>query len=315
MGKQQRNHGKPKRIKPFVISAIIVLIAISAIMVFVFVEETPSDDNSVLTENQRNVGWLHVHGLGLDPSDNSILYIATHGAFYQSISGSPPVKIGNSRDDFMAFNAPPVSDAPMYASGHPARGGNTGLIKSTDGGRTWETVSSVLQPPVDFHAMSVSKSDPNIILGFDSGGRGLFKTTDFGKTWENLEYPEYISALAISPNDSELIFAGTGKGMYRSDDGGNSWNKVSYNGQRVLSLAIDDDTLYAFSPETGLERSFDFGQNWEKIAETPLTVTSIAIDPQNKDMYLGGMHQSGSQEVYKLSSDLQTSFLIGTNRN
>jgi len=314
MGKKQKNPSKPKSVKPFVISAIIVIFALTAIVAIVFVEETPSNDNSVSTDNQRNVGWLHVHGLGLDPSDNSILYIATHGAFYQSISGSPPVKIDKSGTDFMAFNAPPVTDAPMYASGHPKHGGNTGLIKSTDRGRTWETVSNVSQPPVDFHAMSVSKSNPNIILGFDHGGGGLFKTTDFGKTWKNLESPENISALVISSNDSELIFAGTGKGMYRTDDGGNSWNKVSYNGQRILSLAFDGDTLYAFSLETGLERSSDFGQNWEKVAEVPLAVTSIAIDPQNKDMYLGGIHQSGSQEVYKLSSDLQTSFLIGTNR-
>ena len=278
------------------------------------VEQSPSDNNSVLTDNQRNVGWLHVHGLGLEPSDNSILYIATHGAFYQSISGAPPVKIDKSGADFMAFNAPPVSDAPMYASGHPASGGNTGLIKSNDGGRTWETVSTVSQPPVDFHAMSVSKSDPNIILGFDSGGRGLFKTTDYGETWKTLEYPERISSLAISPNDSELIFPGTVKGMFSSSDCRNNLNKVLYNCQRVLSLAFVDDTLYAFSPETGLERSFDFGQNWEKVAEIPLTVTSMVIDPQNKDIYLGGIHKNGFHEVYKLSSDLQTSYLIGTNR-
>jgi hypothetical protein len=41
----------------------------------------------------------------------------------------------------------------------------------------------------------------------------LFKTTDAGKTWETLQYPDYISALAISPLDSQMVFAGTNKGL------------------------------------------------------------------------------------------------------
>lgn len=63
----------------------------------------------------------------------------------------------------------------------------------------------------------------NVIIGFDSGARGLFRTTDAGKTWETLQYPDYISALTISPNDSQIIFAGTGKGIFQSTDGAKSW--------------------------------------------------------------------------------------------
>ena len=63
--------------------------------------------------------------MGLDPVDNSILYIATHGDFYQSIEDGPPVKVDKVRSDYMAFNAPPVPGIPLYASGHPSAGGNT----------------------------------------------------------------------------------------------------------------------------------------------------------------------------------------------
>jgi photosystem II stability/assembly factor-like uncharacterized protein len=123
----------------------------------------------------------------------------------------------------MAFNAPPIPGIPLYASGHPSTGGNTGLIKSSDGGVTWETVSNVIEPPVDFHSMAISKQNPETIIGFDSGARGLFKTVDAGKTWETIEYPEYISALAISPDNSELIYAGTGNGIFKSDNNGQTW--------------------------------------------------------------------------------------------
>lgn len=157
--------------------------------------------------NPRTVFWRHIHGLGIDPSDRGILYIATHGDFYQSINGSPPLKVDKKRADYMAFNASPNAGMPLYASGHPSTGGNMGLVKSTDGGKTWQTVATILDPPVDFHAMSVSKSEPNTIIGFDSAGRGLFKTTDAGLNWQKLEPPEYISALAISPTNSNVIFA------------------------------------------------------------------------------------------------------------
>ena len=89
----------------------------------------------------------------------------------------------------MAFNAPMTTGIPLYSSGHPSTGGNTGLIKSTDGGRTWELVSKVLDPAVDFHAMAISKSDPQVIIGFDSEGRGLFRTADRGKNWDKMNYP------------------------------------------------------------------------------------------------------------------------------
>jgi len=211
-----------------------------------FIIGQPSGEN-IPSDDSRIVDWRHVHGVGLHPSDPSILYIATHGDFYHSISGGPPVKVDKIRADYMAFNAPPVDGIPLYASGHPSTGGNMGLIKSTDGGVTWQTVSKVAEPPVDFHAMAISKQNPQTIIGFDSGARGLFKTTDAGNTWQTLEYPEYVVSLAISPNNSEKIFAGTGNGIFESSDGGKTWKQLDQHmGLLFHALAFDDNgTLFA----------------------------------------------------------------------
>lgn len=274
---------------------------------------SPNDQKP--TADTRTVEWRHVHGIGVDPTDSSILYIATHGDFYQSRNGAPPVKVDKVRADYMAFNAPHDKDLPLYASGHPSSGGNTGLIKSTDGGITWQSVSKVLEPPVDFHAMTLSNSDPNLILGFDSGGRGLFKTIDAGNTWENLEYPEYISALTISPNDSQLIFAGTGNGIYNSNDGGTTWNHIAYEGLTVYAMNFDDQGILFASVDTfGLVRSDDLGVSWKDLPDIDLTVTSIAFDSPNKILYVGGFSSGGFQEVYKLSYDISSYEIIGTNK-
>ena len=296
-------------------SKFLVLIGIAIIGIAITFSFNSNDQKSTVTTDTRIVEWRHVHGIGVDPMDSSILYIATHGDFYQSRDGATPVKVDKIRADYMAFNAPNNKDSPLYASGHPSSGGNTGLIKSTDGGITWQQVAKVLEPAVDFHAMTLSNSDPNLILGFDSGGRGLFKTIDAGKTWENLEYPEYIYALAISPNDSQLIFAGTGNGIFKSNDGGITWNHIAYLGLTVSAMNFDDEGILFASVDTfGLVRSDDLGASWNDLPDIDLIVTSIAFDSPNKILYVSGFSSGGFQEVYKLSYDVTSYEIIGTNK-
>jgi photosystem II stability/assembly factor-like uncharacterized protein len=297
------------------IIGIIAIVAIFLIGSSLIKEPSPSIDSSV-DDDPRIIDWRHVHGVGLDPTDNSIFYIATHGDFYQSISGTPPVKVDKVRADYMAFNAPPVPGVPLYASGHPSTGGNTGLIKSNDGGITWEHVSNVIEPPVDFHAMTISKQNPETIIGFDSGARGLFKTIDAGQTWETLEPPEYVSALAISPDASEVIFAGTGNGIFKSDDGGKTWIHLNaYQKLDVFALAFDNEgKLFASVKTFGIVQSDDFGDSWEDFESVDLTVTSIAADSQNDEIYVGGFSSGGFQEVYKIKYDSSSYELIGTNK-
>lgn len=305
---------KSSKTKLVVVGIIAIVIGISASFA---TNLTPESD--VSTQNPRTVFWRHIHGLGIDPVDRNTLYIATHGDFYQSVNGNPPVKVDEQRADYMAFNAPYSKGAPLYASGHPATGGNTGLIKSTDGGKTWQQVATILEPPVDFHAMSVSKSDSNVIIGYDSAGRGLFKTMDAGKTWESLAIPDYITALVIDPNDANVIFAGfagTQKGIAKSTDGGMSWTVLDgYKGLTIFTLYFDDKgILYTHTSETGLAKSSDMGKTWEIIRKPDLTIMSITADSQNKIIYVAGYSPDGFQEVYKSSDDGNSWDLIATNK-
>jgi len=305
-------NSKTKNIVVIIVGIVLSGVVLTYVSANVF-KTTLEQENE--TYDPRSIFWRHVHGLGVDPEDRTILYIATHGDFYQSVGGAPPIKVDEQRADYMAFNAPPKPGYPLYASGHPETGGNTGLIKSTDGGKTWQHVSNVIEPSVDFHAMAVSKMDPRIIVGFDSAARGLFKTTDGGKTWETLQQPEYINALAISPFDSNVIMAGTDRGIFKSDDGGQSWSQMgSYTKLNVSALAFDDDAILFASVDTfGLVSSSNFGESWDVLGNLGLTVTSIAADSQSEAIYVAGYSSEGYQEVYKLSYDLNSFELIGTN--
>ena len=289
---------------------------ILALVIGIIIVAFLNSQDTVSSADSRTVPWRHIHGLGIEPADRTILYIATHGDFYHSHDGGPPFKVDIVRADYMAFNAPPATGIPLYASGHPSTGGNTGLIKSLDGGQSWERVATILEPPVDFHAMAVSKSDPDIIIGFDSGGRGLFKTIDSGSTWETLQYPDVISALAISSDDPNMVFAGTGKGIFVSNDGAKSWTQLEpYNGILIFALTFDDNgILYASAANFGLLRSSDLGKTWESLKDPDLTITSITIDSQNKIIYAAGYSAEGFQEVYRTLDDGINWNLIGTNK-
>lgn len=304
---------KPNKISVMIIGAAIavgigIAIAISS-------AKAPNPDTESDTD-PRTVFWRHIHGLGIEPVDRNTLYIATHGDFYHSVDGGPPVKVDEKRADYMAFNTAYSQGVPLYASGHPSSGGNMGLVKSTDGGKTWETVATILDPPVDLHAMSVSKSNPQTIIGFDSADRGLFKTIDAGVNWQKLDPPEYVSALAISPVDPDLIYAGTGKGIYQSGDGGLSWTLIeSLKGSLVHALTFDEEgALYASTEHFGLSRSLDGGKTWEKINDPNITITAVAADIQNKILYIAGYSPDGFQEVYKSADDGNTWVLVGTNK-
>jgi len=320
MGKEERrerSHGKGK----FIAIGIVIIVAIGigiALATSIQNSGTPVGDEKA--SESRTVSWIHVHGLGIDPSDSSILYIATHGDFYKSVNGGTPIKVDKERADYMAFNAPQTEGVPLYSSGHPSTGGNTGLIKSTDGGQTWQVVSTVLDPPVDFHAMAISASDPDTIIGFDSGGRGLFKTSDAGSTWNKFDYPgDYVTALAIALNDPNVMFAGTPGGVFQSNDGAASWMQLNqYKGIGVMALAFDTEgNLYASTEEFGLAKSSDLGETWQSINRPPdsLTATSIAVDSQNKVLYVAGhAAPQGYQEVFKGSLDGSDWQLVGTNK-
>src|SRR3546814_10407020 len=93
----------------------------------------------------------------------------------------------------MGFTPHPADPEVLYASGHPAGGGNLGFIVSRDGGQSWAKLSDGAGGPVDFHQMDISKADPQVIYGVFVE---LQKSTDGGQSWSRVgPAPEAIIGL------------------------------------------------------------------------------------------------------------------------
>ncbi len=107
-----------------------------------------------------------------------------------------------------------------------------------------------------------------------------------------------VTALAIDPQDSSNVYAGTKrKGLYKSSDAGASWKEVTFDARSVTSLAIDPrDSAVLYVAATwesrgSLFKSKDAGESWERIYVEPVSDTEVMvvrIHPRIPDeMYIG----------------------------
>ncbi|MFE2188142.1 F510_1955 family glycosylhydrolase [Streptomyces sp. NPDC059455] len=204
----------------------------------------------------------HIHGLGLDPSDQR-LYVATHEGIYTPGSKGNPKLVGDSKDDFMGFTV--AQGKTFYASGHPTAGadgpGNKGLIKSTDAGRSWRSLS--LSGKSDFHALDYAHGT---VYGYDSTG-GLLRTSKDGTTWKDGATFQALD-IAVNPDDADLVLATTAEGVARSADGGKTFAEGRQPVMAFLSWKATN-ALYGIDTSGRLSRSTDAGTTWKKLATVP----------------------------------------------
>lgn len=275
MGKkftQNKLSKKRTSAKTIVIVAIIAAIVIGAISAYL---AQPSD-NTTKTNKDSLVGpWGDVHGVGAFTAGNDdSLYLATHQGLFKKNLDSGWIPVGSDRSDLMGFSIG-SREGVMYSSGHPpSMGGNLGFRKSTDSGVTWQTISPVTNPPVDFHAMTASKADESVLYGSPGGGTSLYMTTDEGRTWNTLSIPDRIISLAAHPLDRNIVFAGTVSGLFSSNNQGKDWNLINtelLNGAVIGVGFVDENTVYAFAaPQQGngyIVKSTDGGNTWAKTGQ------------------------------------------------
>ncbi|MFJ4262301.1 F510_1955 family glycosylhydrolase [Paenarthrobacter nicotinovorans] len=236
----------------------------------------------------------HVHGITVS-GDTSQVLLATHDGLFD-MTKNPATKIGDTMD-LMGFTA--GADGVFYASGHPGSGSTLpnplGLLKSTDGGKTWEELSR--QGESDFHAMAATKSG---IIAFD----GQLRSTTDGKRWDTVPAGFAPAILAGHP-DTDIVLATTAAGIQRSVNGGNTWDLVP-NGP-VIQFAAFADPLEAVgaAPDGTTYYSADAGATWIKKGRIDGQVQAIAaVNGQHGNPWLW----AATTEGIVVSTDAGTTF-------
>lgn len=197
----------------------------------------------------------HVHAVGVEPVDGTIL-VATHEGLFEFDQRGQPRRV-SPVIDLEGFTV--VGPGRYAASGHPGAGVDLpdplGLIESTDAGRTWEPLSRSGQ--FDFHALTVGSAG---FIGFDGA---LLHSAD-GQDWTTLDIPETPATLSASPDRPEVL-ATTAQGLLRSTDAGSSWAAIpEAPSLQVLDWLGDGLAVIGVDAAGDVWRSDDGGLSWER---------------------------------------------------
>ena len=230
----------------------------------------------------------HIGKIVVDPRDSNVVYVAAQG--------------------------------PLWAAG-----GDRGLYKSTDGGKSWKqslaisentgVTDVVLDPhhPDTLYAASYQRRR-HVFTLIDGGPESaIYKSMDAGATWAKLETglpKEQMGriGLAVAPHDSKIVYATVeasrkAGGFFRSKDGGGNWEKVSpyFAGTAMYYAEIfvdpnDDQRIYAV--DVWVRVSGDGGKTWTRLGEKSKHPDNhvVWIDPANSDHLLvgcdGGLYET-----------------------
>jgi photosystem II stability/assembly factor-like uncharacterized protein len=169
------------------------------------------------------------------------------------------------------------------------------VLRSRDGGRTWER-STAGVPPEPFRAFSIDPAAPDHALA--GGDAGLYISRDGGMTWQQvLGWPRSVQVRSIvrHPTTPSLVYAGgVGQaigGLFASRDGGGTWERLGEGSLRtdhINTVLITSDGLYVGARGVadtdvigGVWVSRDDGRTWEQV-KTKLSnsdVGALALDP------------------------------------
>ncbi|MCV7059306.1 F510_1955 family glycosylhydrolase [Mycolicibacterium gilvum] len=203
-------------------------------------------------------GMVHIHGLGINPSDEK-LYVATHYGLYTVEPDQAPQRVGDLAQDFMGFTVTGPDD--FLASGHPdpadrQQPPHLGLIKSSDAGRSWESLS--LHGSADFHALEYRHGR---VYGHDSQSGTVMVSLD-EQSWQRRAKVAAFD-LAVSPADADEILATTRQGLLRSTDGAMTFGAVSGAPALVLVSWPERGPLLGADLQGTLYTSTNNGQTWQ----------------------------------------------------
>src|SRR5258706_11146975 len=233
-------------------------------------------------------GSEHIGEIVVDPRNSDVVYVAAQG--------------------------------PLWTTG-----GERGLYKTSDGGKTWTRILNV-DERTGISELHLDPRDPDVMYAvayerhrrvwtlIDGGpGCGIHKSTDGGRTWKKLEsgLPKEMTGrigLAVSPANPDVVYAiveaaNKASGVYRSTNAGASWEKrasyLSSSPQYYQELVADPKVAErVYSMDTFLNVTYDGGKTWQRLGEADKHVDNhaLVIDPEDTDHLIdgcdGGLYQS-----------------------
>jgi len=286
-------------------------------------------------------GSYSIGCVAIDPKNPFVIWVGTgennsqrsvgygDGVYRSEDGGKSWKKVGLEKSEHVGrILIHPKDPATVYVAAQGplwAAGGDRGLYKTADGGKTWKDVLTVSEN-TGVTDVVMDPRDPEVLIAaayqrrrhvwtLINGGpeSALYKSTDGGASWRKLStgLPKEEMGrigLAISPVDPDTVFAvieaaNKAGGFFRSTDRGETWDKRSdYNPggpmyySEIFADPVERDRVY--SMDVFLKVTDDGGKTLRNLGESFKHVDNHAmwIDPAHPRHYLvgcdGGLYES-----------------------
>jgi photosystem II stability/assembly factor-like uncharacterized protein len=186
----------------------------------------------------------------------------------------------SSRTDAIAVD--PTKEDIVY------EGSEGGLVKSSDGGQSWNYVSDDL-PSQSIRCIAVDPQSPNIVYAGTGTqpyfGVGVFRSDDAGQSWRVLGSSVFnastVGKIVIDPatagsSESTTVYAsvtsGPAQSVWKSEDSGSHWTMIrgpTYGAQGSYDIVIASDprpTIYITAPD-GVYKKDISSEGWEMMLD------------------------------------------------
>ncbi len=242
---------------------------------------------------------VHVLGKG---EQSGVLYVTSSGGFFSSSDAGDTWQRAElpeglfTASELRQIAIDPTNNDVLYL---PLR--SAGILKSEDGGRSWQTSERGLDNMV-VGVVATHPTDPARVYVAAAGSGNIYTSDDYGDSWQklidsNLGHPaaRNVQQLIFDPDQPDTIYQALDVArVFRSDDGGANWSAAwpAFRFSSIYSLVSapsDPTILYASKNGFGLFRGDDGGNAWQILPEPGLDYAfALAVHPDNPGFVLSG---------------------------
>ncbi|MCP4220571.1 MAG: hypothetical protein GY765_38445, partial [bacterium] len=233
-------------------------------------------------------GAGRINCVAYNPGNTDIIWVgAPAGGLWKSTNGG--VTWSTTTDDLANIGVSWIVIDPnntniMYLATGDGDGYDTysiGILKSTNGGVTWNTtgLSMGVSSYWAFRKVLMHPSNSAILIAVSNAG--IYKSTNSGTNWSQIIVGNFRDIEVNESTPTVWYAARHGYGVYKSTDTGDSWGQLSTGlpisapGRVEVEVAQSmPTTVYALYAASGggyygLYRSTDSGANWGLQSSTP----------------------------------------------
>jgi photosystem II stability/assembly factor-like uncharacterized protein len=246
----------------------------------------------IILSNGKKRGNGRVNCIAFDPVDPDIIWIGSPaGGLWKSVDGGNNWTTNTDNLPVIGVSSiaiDPTNTQNMLIVTGDAYATDTysiGILKSTDGGNSWNTTSLS-------YNISQGKTINKVIINpvypdsvFAVTNDNIMISTDAGANWQTVGLMGRWRDIEFKPGTPSTIYAAKqssgGSNVYRTTDGGANWsvinNGVASSGKYRPLIAVTPDNpeviyaLYSASDYSlhGLYKSSDGGNNWTLQSNSP----------------------------------------------